>query len=848
MKAQTKALVASVVVIAFALTAVSGITYSWFSDTETSIIDVSTAKIDIEGAYNPSSVSVTGVGGATVTDTTADVTSDNKNLTVAGLLSHRIIEAEYTLTNNSTVDTTYRMYIAVDGITDGLANSMISVSGTIGSTSSSSLTFTNGIAYVFGSGTSGVALVKATAGTPGTYPFIIKIDSADLTSSVGTFQIKIVNEAYQSDYTYTEAKVISKAGTASLPTTSVTGDVTFKGTVPAATGTTAQPAESEIVFSAGAMNAATASGANPTTLKTEMLEPTGSIAKIRLTLDGAAATDFGSDYVTVSLSIPGHYTGLDVVYGGVGDAPIVLGCDYDSSKNVTVVTFKTNHFSEFSIKSGASSTATVYDMNSLITALGADVPNIKLGADIEYKMSDTRESRIYVGNDTMQNLNLNGKKLVVLSSNVDAENNNVLFFVDGNFTIGGDGTFKTAKDGEDDDNSMYGFSVLAGGHLTIDGGEYRCGGTIVQITSDATEKSEGFSMDCTCDIYGGNFTVAPFDGSYGKKFMLNYMDAVYKEALKQSKKLMTVYGGTFEGFDPSKSASENPVCNMLAEGYIVTESSGVYTVSVAPIQVKQGTVSKNIASLDDAIKYIAGLSGSENIEVIVLASGNYTWTENINGAYTGSVAFKVLDGLDVKFDMSHVIQKGSDGYAIYVEGKDLSFDGIGFIYSFENYNSFARPGILQYNNCTFTGKYCATGDARFSNCVFNSGNKYDYLVQVYSGKATFEECVFNTVGKAVLIYSESGHLDAAFNGCTFNDENGEHDKAAIEIHTESLTTPDNITCNIDIKDSLANGFCEGSFSKSNLWSAVNNFNPNTESGTTTMTVDGVVVLQPSTDE
>ena len=506
MKAQTKALVASVVVIALALTAVSGITYSWFSDTETSIIDVSTAKIDIEGAYDPSSVSVTGVGGVSVTDTTATVTSDNKNLTVSSLLSHRTITAKYTLENRSTVDTIYRMYISVEGITDGLAQSMISVSGSIGSVSASSLTFTDGIAYVFGSGISGVSLAT---GTPGTYPFTIKIDSADLTSSVGTFQIKIVNEAYQSDYTYTEAKVITKTGTASLPTTSVTGDVTFKGTVPAATGTAAQPAESEIVFSAGAMNAATASGANTTTLKTEMLEPTGSVAKIRLTLDGAATRDFGPNYVTVSLSIPGHYTGLDVVYGGAGDAPIVLGCDYDRSKNVTVVTFKTNHFSEFSIKSGATSTATVYDMNSLIIALGADVPNITLGADIEYTMPDTPESRIYVGNDTMQNLDLNGKKLAVLSSNVDADNNHVLFFVDGNFTIGGDGTFMTAIETEDDDNSMYGFSVLAGGHLTINGGKYRCGGTIVQITSDAAEKSEGFSMDCTCDIYGGNFTVAP---------------------------------------------------------------------------------------------------------------------------------------------------------------------------------------------------------------------------------------------------------------------------------------------------------------------------------------------------
>lgn len=47
MKAQTKALVASLVVIALALSAVSGITYSWFSDSEQADITVTTGKIEL---------------------------------------------------------------------------------------------------------------------------------------------------------------------------------------------------------------------------------------------------------------------------------------------------------------------------------------------------------------------------------------------------------------------------------------------------------------------------------------------------------------------------------------------------------------------------------------------------------------------------------------------------------------------------------------------------------------------------------------------------------------------------------------------------------------------------------
>lgn len=61
MKAQTKALMASAVVIVLALSAVAGVTYSWFSDTETSDITIDSAKIDIDGEYT--GVTVVKVGG-----------------------------------------------------------------------------------------------------------------------------------------------------------------------------------------------------------------------------------------------------------------------------------------------------------------------------------------------------------------------------------------------------------------------------------------------------------------------------------------------------------------------------------------------------------------------------------------------------------------------------------------------------------------------------------------------------------------------------------------------------------------------------------------------------------------
>ena len=48
MKSQTKALLASVMVLALALSSVGGVTYSWFSDTEESDITVSTGTVQVE--------------------------------------------------------------------------------------------------------------------------------------------------------------------------------------------------------------------------------------------------------------------------------------------------------------------------------------------------------------------------------------------------------------------------------------------------------------------------------------------------------------------------------------------------------------------------------------------------------------------------------------------------------------------------------------------------------------------------------------------------------------------------------------------------------------------------------
>lgn len=390
MKTDFKAIITSVIVIALALTAVSGVTYSWFSDTENADITVSTAKINIIGEYvaydadddaNIIKTSKPEYSGDLVTD--ASISSDKKDLKIRDMLADRTVTATYKVTNDSTVDVLYRMYISVDGITDGLATDSIRVTANTGNPLTVSMTpFTNGIAYVVGTATTGQEMTSSAPDNTYTFTLTISFDKA-ITSSED-FSVRIVNEAYQRGYSYTEAQAIVN-GQTSMPTTPVSNDVTFKG-VAVGENATVEDSEIEVVFSSAAANVATNNGANSVTFRTTMLEPGGSVAKIDLKLDGAAQTNFGTDnWVTVTITIPGPYTDLKVYYNGSeSEQPEILSVTNDGSD--TKVTFRTNHFSEFEILKNEIS---VNDEAGLKKALLAGIERINVSAP--FNISNTLE-------------------------------------------------------------------------------------------------------------------------------------------------------------------------------------------------------------------------------------------------------------------------------------------------------------------------------------------------------------------------------------------------------------------------------------------------------------------------
>ncbi len=115
-------------------------------------------------------------------------------------------------------------------------------------------------------------------------------------------------------------------------------------------------------------------------------------------------------------------------------------------------------------------------------------------------------------------------------------------------TISGEGTLNQTFD------SKLGYLLRAGDNskVRIDGGTFIAGLTCVQAGGNSS-----------VEIYGGHFeALTDWKETY---WLLNLID--------DSAATITVYGGTFVNFDPSKSSTENPQAKFVADGYKVTSET-----------------------------------------------------------------------------------------------------------------------------------------------------------------------------------------------------------------------------------------------------------------------------------
>ena len=181
--------------------------------------------------------------------------------------------------------------------------------------------------------------------------------------------------------------------------------------------------------------------------------------------------------------------------------------------------------------------------------------NITLNGNIDVTAAvNVREDQIRVADKTV--LNLNGKintpaGMGNYTNKADPSNSNfAAIYVEDSLTInaeGENGIYAST------DNGSFAFAVMGRiwPDLTINGGTYHGYGTVAETNGQ------------TITINGGNFSVTPFT-SGGSNYLLNKVDSSNAEII--------VKGGTFVNYDPSSSASENPVANFVADGYEVVSA------------------------------------------------------------------------------------------------------------------------------------------------------------------------------------------------------------------------------------------------------------------------------------
>ena len=194
-------------------------------------------------------------------------------------------------------------------------------------------------------------------------------------------------------------------------------------------------------------------------------------------------------------------------------------------------------------------------------------------------------------------LNLNGKKISASSAiwnDTETINNWSLISVreNGNLTITGNGTLQAIE------NDSYAVDVMDGGSCTIENGTFI--GNIHSI----------YVFDGTLVVNGGTFSVQQkYSETQPYQFVLNCYDANYKVGSAQ----ITVYGGSFKGFNPRDCEAEGVGTNFCAPGYVV--------------HVEQGT---------DPDTYIVKKLDEGSMEVIPEHSSKGSVSASLEGTFTSS--------------------------------------------------------------------------------------------------------------------------------------------------------------------------------------------------------------------
>ena len=347
---------------------------------------------------------------------------------------------------------------------------------------------------------------------------------------------------------------------------------------------------------------------------------------------GLTAGSVGVQYV-------GSYTGTDAQPENVEYDPV-------SGK----LTFTVTHFSDYVV---VSKKAVARIGNALYETLEAAIAAANAGDTItfiaDYTVSATKTEetdRIVV--DKAVTIDFGAYKLIVPGELEPTDNWAALF-------IEADTTFEATTGGiecldkeADGDCGVYAANVKNNATLTIKGGSYHGGGTVVQAYLGKVI------------IIDGSFSATTFGAPYNYDFILNCYDANYTAGTAS----FEVKGGTFKNFNPSDNKAEGEHTNFVAAGYASVEKEGYFEVvpAVATIGSKgYATLAAAVEAVptdntETEIKLLKSVSGSgvkvvEGKNIVFNLNGNTYTVINPTVGSTGTEtnAFQLLKGSKVTF-------------------------------------------------------------------------------------------------------------------------------------------------------------------------------------------------------
>ena len=256
----------------------------------------------------------------------------------------------------------------------------------------------------------------------------------------------------------------------------------------------------------------------------------------------------------------------------------------------------------------------------------------------------------------------------------------------GNLTIEGNGEINGLG------NNKWSMAIWAkGGHITINGGTYTNVGAGTADHYDVIYASAGGSIV----INDGTF--------YGQTpaWILNLKDA------DRATSSITVYGGTFHGFDPANNAAEGKGTNFVADGYVVVGRNGVYTIeesfedavcdaTVSSISLtKDGSLSETLNIDRDLTINLGGHEITSSVIALNIVDGNVTIDNGTISASGNNHALYVngtATDSDISLTLGDKLTVNSESCAIFIKGTGAKLVTSATLYSNGPYATISGNG------------------------------------------------------------------------------------------------------------------------------------------------------------